>query len=149
MTDIVKITEKQHIAETLKKISDTNGIYCVTWNNIQGLWSDFHFAVDKTNSLILLGKDQNDEAIPPITISMESISNIQLNLDYGDLTIFYHPTAFEDAFNTPKQEYRDLYVTALNSSQEIHLSIKRSYHFENVGVVQSYKNSMATAGSDF
>ena len=149
MNDLLKIVEKHHIAETLKKIADTSGLHCVTWDKDRGLWTDFHFAIDSTNSLVLIGKDSMDETIPAITLSMESINSIELDLNYGDLTINYHPKAFEGEFNSSKQKFRDLYVATLSSSQEIHLSIKRAYRFENIPAVINYKNGMTPAPSDF
>ena len=96
MNDVVKITEKHHIAETLKKIASTEGITGVTWDIDNGLWIDFAFAVDNSNSLVLIGKN-GDDSIPAITLGMGSINSIELDLDYGDLTIYYASDAFKDA----------------------------------------------------
>ncbi len=148
MNDVVKITEKHHIAGTLRKIASTDGITGVTWDNEDGLWVDFAFAVDNSNSLVLIGK-HDDESIPPITLGMTSIASIELDLDYGDLTIYYTSDAFKDSFNTPKQKFHSRYIRHVDNMQEIHLTIKRSYRFENVTVVQNYKNGTTPAGADF
>lgn len=148
MNDVVKITEKHHIAETLKKIASTDGISAVTWDMHDGLWIDFAFAIDNSNSLVLVGRN-GDDPIPAITLGMGSINSIELDLDYGDLTIYYAVDAFKDAFNSPKQQFHSKYVGTHSNAQEIHLSIKRAYRFENVAAAQNYKNGMTPTPSDF
>lgn len=148
MSDLVKITEKHHIAETLKKIASTEGITAVTWDKDDGLWVDFAFAVDNSNSLVLIAK-HGDDPIPPITLGMLAINSIELDLDYGDLTIHYSPDAFQDSYNSPKSKFLSKYVASLSSAQEIHLSIQRRYRFENVAAAQNYKSSMTPTPSDF
>jgi hypothetical protein len=149
MTDLLKITNKREMVETLKVIAATEGIVGTVWNTELGVHADFALAMGNSNSLILFAKDNNGESLPPITLGINSIDSIKLDLSYGELTFNYTKDAFNDSYNSPKYKFKSLYVNSLNNSQEIHLFIRKSYRFENVPSVLQHAATAPEVVSDF
>jgi hypothetical protein len=110
---------------------------------------DFSFVIDKAKSLILFGRLPWEDTLEPMFLSLEDVTWIDIDTDYGDLVINFTSNSIVNSNDKVWKTFAERFVNNLTNSLNISLHIKKLYRFENIPELQNYNTPSPPEGSDF